>query len=126
LKKPELRKYEMFIGATFKKAYIETTHIIKIIDFDGGSKSIPKYAKVKEHYKPSIKNPEIWSGVESTNKKSNLIKLIHTINITSRNKAYMKNFEFVGINKVQFAKPMYIQKLVIMSIIECFYQHLDI
>lgn len=116
LKKKEFRRYEMLIDNEFKYFYVDTSHVIKIIDFDGGSKSQPKFNNVKQHYKTIVENPEVWSGSLNSNNKTNFLKVIHTLVTISLNKnSLTTDLKMIGLKNIPFINNLNIRHNVYNS-----------
>lgn len=92
LKKEEKVKYEILLNKKQRAFYVKRRYRIKIIDFDGGSKTRPRpYVNFK--YKMEIHNPGVFTGRTKgyypPGPKANLLKIIHTLTVYNLGKASM-------------------------------------
>lgn len=82
LGKEENVTYEMFINGRIESFYVKRRHLIKIIDFDGGSKTKPR-PYVNSKYNTVISNPGELSGLitgkKAPGQKVDLLKIIKTL-----------------------------------------------
>lgn len=126
LPRAEYIKYELSNnGKDFFHFTVKTTHVVKIIDLDGGSKRKTNIPNLKPVFKNTTINNifSITGMVHKLDPKSNLLKFIHTIvhktntfNIMSNN---LQNLEFKDDTIVK-RNSKTIQKLKNLGVVNMF------